>query len=62
MEEQLARDDQLVDRIRSADRDALGELYDRYASAALATALRVVADRAAAEDVTNTRAPESWRM
>lgn len=27
----------LAQRIRSGDRDALGELYDRYASVALAT-------------------------
>jgi cystathionine gamma-lyase len=30
----------LAQRIRSGDRSALGELYDRYASLALATALR----------------------
>ena len=34
----------LAQRIRSGDREALGELYDRYASVALATALRVEAE------------------
>ncbi|MDQ2934368.1 MAG: hypothetical protein M3R49_05200 [Chloroflexota bacterium] len=47
-----ARDDEtLAECIRCGEREALGELYDRYASAAFATAVRVVADRDLAEDI-----------
>ena len=56
------RDDALLaQRIRSGDRDALGELYDRYASVALATALRVVADRQLAEDLVHDSFVAVWK-
>ena len=56
------RDDALLaQRIRSGDRDALGELYDRYASVALATALRVVADRQLAEDLVHDSFVAVWQ-
>jgi RNA polymerase sigma-70 factor, ECF subfamily len=51
----------LAQRIRSGDREALGELYDRYASVALATALRVVADRQQAEDLVHDAFVAVWR-
>lgn len=51
----------LAERIRSGDREALGELYDRYASVALATAVRVVADRALAEDVVHDAFVAAWQ-
>lgn len=51
----------LAQRIRSGDRDALGELYDRHASVALATALRVVADRQLAEDVVHDAFVAVWQ-
>ncbi len=51
----------LAQRIRSGDRDALGELYDRYASVALATALRVVADRQLAEDLVHDSFVAVWQ-
>ena len=51
----------LAQRIRSGDRTALGELYDRYASLALATALRVVADRQLAEDLVHDAFVATWQ-
>jgi RNA polymerase sigma-70 factor (ECF subfamily) len=51
----------LAQRIRSGDRDALGELYDRYASVALATALRVVANREQAEDLVHDGFVAIWQ-
>jgi RNA polymerase sigma-70 factor (ECF subfamily) len=54
-------DASLAQRIRSGDRDALGELYDRYASVALATALRVLADRELAEDVVHDAYVAVWQ-
>jgi RNA polymerase sigma-70 factor, ECF subfamily len=53
-------DELLAQRIRSGDRTALGELYDRYASLALATALRVVADRQLAEDLVHDAFVATW--
>jgi len=49
------------ERIRSGDLAALGELYDRYASEALALALRIVADRSEAEDVVHDAFVAFWR-
>ena len=60
MQEQAARDELLAERIRSGDREALGMLYDQYASMALATALRVVPDRPAAEDVVHDAFVTIW--
>ncbi len=51
----------LADRIRAGDAGALGELYDRYAGVALATALRVVRDHAEAEDVVHDAFVAVWR-
>lgn len=51
----------LARRIRRGDSDALGELYDRYASVALATALRVVADRQLAEDLVHDSFVAVWQ-
>jgi RNA polymerase sigma-70 factor (ECF subfamily) len=51
----------LAQRIRSGDREALGELYDRYASVALATALRVVANREQAEDLVHDTFVAVWQ-
>jgi RNA polymerase sigma-70 factor (ECF subfamily) len=58
---QLNDDALLARRIRSGDRDALGELYDRYASVAMATALRVVADREQAEDLVHDTFVAVWQ-
>ena len=54
-------DERLADRIRSGDASALGELYDRHASIALATALRVVGGREEAEDVVHDAFVTVWR-
>lgn len=51
----------LADRIRSGDTVALGELYDRHAGMALATALRVLRDRQEAEDVVHDAFVAVWR-
>lgn len=54
-------DARLADRIRSGDTEALGELYDRYASMAVATAIRVVGGRDEAEDVVHDAFVAVWR-
>jgi RNA polymerase sigma-70 factor (ECF subfamily) len=51
----------LAERIRSGDAEALGELYDAYASSALATAMRVVGGRDEAEDVVHDAFVTVWR-
>jgi RNA polymerase sigma-70 factor, ECF subfamily len=50
----------LAERIRTGDREALGELYDQYASVALAVALRIVADRGQAEDLVHDAFVTVW--
>lgn len=52
----------LAQRIRAGDREALGELYDRYAPLALALAVRVVTDRSAAEDVVHDAFVAIWQQ
>ncbi|CAA9589639.1 MAG: RNA polymerase sigma-70 factor [uncultured Thermomicrobiales bacterium] len=44
-------DEALLARLASGDRAALSPLYDRYAGPVFALLLRIVADRAAAEDL-----------
>jgi RNA polymerase sigma-70 factor, ECF subfamily len=56
-----AADALLAQRIRAGDREALGELYDRYAPIALALAVRVVNDRSAAEDVVHDAFVAIWQ-
>jgi RNA polymerase sigma-70 factor (ECF subfamily) len=46
-------DRELLRRIAAGDRAAFGGLFDRHAAAALRYALRMVRDRAAAEDAVN---------
>jgi RNA polymerase sigma-70 factor (ECF subfamily) len=50
----------LIRRIRAGDREALGELYDRYAGIAMAVAVRTLQDRAAAEDVVHDAFVAVW--
>jgi RNA polymerase sigma-70 factor (ECF subfamily) len=58
----LAVDDaSLVRRLRSGDREALGELYDRHASVALAVALRIVGEREQAEDLVHDAFVIVWQ-
>jgi RNA polymerase sigma-70 factor (ECF subfamily) len=51
----------LVQQIRSGDRNALGEIYDRHAPVALAVALRIVADRGQAEDLVHDAFVTAWQ-
>jgi len=51
----------LAQRIRSGDRIALGEVYDLHASAAMAVALRIVADREGAEDLVHDTFVAIWQ-
>lgn len=57
----LQDDGLLAQRIRSGDRAALGEVYDRHASAAMAVALRIVADREGAEDLVHDTFVAIWQ-
>ena len=61
MNGQHGGDAYLADRIRSGDPAALGDLYDRYASTALAVAERVVGKREEAEDVVHDAFVAVWR-
>jgi RNA polymerase sigma-70 factor (ECF subfamily) len=51
----------LAQQIRSGDRNALGEVYDRHAPVALAVALRIVADREQAEDLVHDAFVAAWQ-
>lgn len=57
-----AADAFLAQRIRAGDREAVGELYDRYAALALALAVRVVTDRSAAEDAVHDAFVAVWQQ
>ena len=61
MNDERGVDARLAERIRAGQAEALGELYDRYASTALATALRVVGSREEAEDVVHEAFVAVWR-
>lgn len=61
MSDERDADARLAERIRAGHTDALGELYDRYASVALGSALRVVNDREEAEDVVHDAFVAVWR-
>lgn len=61
MSDERDADARLAERIRDGDTGALGELYDRYASMALGTALRVIGDREEAEDVVHDAFVAVWR-
>ncbi|HEY3109259.1 MAG TPA: sigma-70 family RNA polymerase sigma factor [Chloroflexota bacterium] len=54
-------DQELLAAISRGDQAALGQLYDRYAAAALGTAFRVVQDRAIAEEVVKDAFVAAWR-
>lgn len=61
MNDEAVGDAQLAERIRAGDVEALGLLYDRHASVALATALRVVGKRDEAEDVVQDAFVAVWK-
>ncbi len=57
----LGDDDSLLRRIQRRDETALEELYDRQSTAVYSLALRIVGDRAAAEDVLSDVFWRVWR-
>lgn len=61
MSDDRGADARLADRVRAGDTAALGELYDRYAATAIATAMRVVGGREEAEDVVHDAFVAVWR-
>ena len=52
----------LLERIAAGDHDALGRFYDRYAGLVNGLALRIVRDRADAEDVLQEVFVQVWRQ
>jgi RNA polymerase sigma-70 factor, ECF subfamily len=54
-------DEELLDAIAAGDEDALGALYDRYGRVAYGVALRVLRDRALAEDAVQEAFLALWR-
>lgn len=61
MNDQPVGDAELADRLRAGEVEALGLLYDRHGSVALATALRVVGKRDEAEDVVQDAFVAVWK-
>jgi RNA polymerase sigma factor (sigma-70 family) len=53
-------DDEIAQRFRSGDETALRAIYDRYGGAVLHLALRALANRADAEDVTQVTFVAAW--
>jgi RNA polymerase sigma-70 factor (ECF subfamily) len=51
----------LLERLRRDDREALGDLYDRYSRLALGVATRMLGDGAEAEDVVQESFLAVWR-
>lgn len=54
-------DEQLLGAIKQGDHEALATLYDRYAGAVFALAMRIVGDREVAEEVTQESFLRVWR-
>ena len=54
-------DEMLITRIARGDAAALESLYDRYAPAVLGIALKILGDRAAAEDVLQETFWQVWK-
>jgi RNA polymerase sigma-70 factor (ECF subfamily) len=52
----------IMQRLVDGDREALGELYDRYAGAVGGIARRILKDDDAAEDVVQTVFIQAWRQ
>lgn len=62
MTDWASRDDtQLAELVRTGETEALGVLYDRYSSLALAVAQRVVGDRGTAEDLVHDAFVAVWQ-
>ena len=54
-------DEELLARVAEGDRDAFGDLYQRYARAVLGLALRRLGDRGRAEDAVQEAFASVWR-
>ena len=54
-------DQQLLDRVREGDRDAMTEIFDRYGRMVYSVALRVLQDQGHAEDVMQDVLFKLWR-
>lgn len=60
MMKQNAASDELVARIADRDPEALGELYDQHAPTLLGILMRILGDRAAAEDILESIFTRLW--
>jgi RNA polymerase sigma-70 factor, ECF subfamily len=59
----IAREDRrLLAHVAAGDGEALASLYDRYASAVFALAVRILRDHAEAEDVVQETFTQVWRQ
>ena len=58
---QAERDERLIAAVAEGNRDALGELYDRFAPSMLAVALRMLGSSREAEDVVQDVFLEAWQ-
>jgi RNA polymerase sigma-70 factor (ECF subfamily) len=52
---------ELLNRLAAGDRDAVSHLYDRYAARVFALAVRILGNRADAEDVVQDVFAQAWR-
>jgi RNA polymerase sigma-70 factor (ECF subfamily) len=59
--EAVEQDRLVMDRMIRGDQSALADLYDRHAKTVYSLALRVVGDRAEAEDVVQEVFTQAWR-
>ncbi|HRI59406.1 MAG TPA: RNA polymerase sigma factor [Saprospiraceae bacterium] len=53
--------DQLINRLKQQDREAIGELYDAYGGALFGVVLRIVQSRELAEQVLQDTFVKAWR-
>lgn len=57
----VERDEELAARVAAGDADALAAIYDRYAAVVFAFLVRIVGDRAVAEDLLQETFLRLWR-